>query len=610
MNRTIAEEIIESVDIVDYIAEAVNLRRRGVNFVGLCPFHQEKTPSFTVSPEKKIFKCFGCGKAGNVITFAVEYYGFTYAEAIRELAKRAGIRLETTTIKEKEEVSRKNQILQALEYAKKFYQRVLFTQSGIVALEYLKNRGYNHSTITEFEIGYSPGGRDTLFREMTSQGFLPEILLAAGLIKKKDVSEEEYHDVFRERIIFPIHNTTRKVVGFGGRVLKEINNQPKYINSPQTEVFDKSKLLFGLFKGINDIRSKEAVVLVEGYADVISLHQAGVKNAIASCGTSLTIEQLNLIARYCKTIYIAYDGDEAGQKATERAIQLALPLGFEVFIVKLIENEDPDSIVKKFGARTFNNLLDNSKSFLSYLFEIAQNKNVFTRPAKKSQFIQYCLDLITQIPDKLQHYDYIQELANLLLMSYSQLDAIYKEKQKLEKEQQKRNIPPNKALEIPKTPIAENLIPEEEYLLSICIESPEAIEALEKVYKFAPEDMLTTKGKEYFSLLKSHKSKNPISSIISDISVDENTRNFFINLAFSKQEPSKNWERFGFTPSEKDVHKILRDAFTRLKIKKIENKIQDVHRMIVQDSLNKEKHLKELQDLTRTKQKLLNSLKK
>ncbi len=610
MYRTIAEEIIESVDIVDYIAEAVNLRRRGVNFFGLCPFHQEKTPSFTVSPEKKIFKCFGCGKAGNVITFAVEYYGFTYAEAIRDLAKRAGIRLETNTIKEKEEVSRKNQILQALEYAKKFYQRVLFTQSGIVALEYLKNRGYNHSTITEFEIGYSPSGWDTLFREMTSQGFLPEILLAAGLIKKKEGSEDEYYDVFRERIIFPIHNTAGKVVGFGGRVLKEINNQPKYINSPQTEVFDKSKLLFGLFKGRNDIRSKEAVVLVEGYADVISLHQAGIKNAIASCGTSLTIEQLNLIARYCKTIYIAYDGDEAGQKATERAIQLALPLGFEVFIVKLIENEDPDSIVKKFGARTFNNLLDNSKSFLSYLFEIAQNKNVFTRPAKKSQFIQYCLELIIQIPDKLQHYDYIQELANLLLMSYSQLDAIYKEKQKLEKEKQKRNILPDKAPEIPKTPIPENLIPEEEYLLSICIESPEAIEALEKVYKFAPEDMLTTKGKEYFSLLKSHKSKNPISSIISDISVDENTRNFFINLAFSKQELSKNWERFGFTPTEKDIHKILRDAFTRLKIKKIEKKIQDVHRMIVQDSLNKEKHLKELQDLTRTKQKLLNSLKK
>ncbi len=606
---TIAEEIIESIDIVDYISEAVNLRRRGVNFVGLCPFHQEKTPSFTVSPEKKIFKCFGCGKAGNVITFAVEYYGFTYSEAIRELAKRAGIRLETTTIKEKEEVSRKNQILQALEYAKKFYQRVLFTQSGIVALAYLKNRGYNQSTISEFEIGYSPSGWDALFREMTPQGFSPEILLAAGLIKKKEGSEDEYYDVFRERIMFPIYNTTGKVVGFGGRVLKEIDNQPKYINSPQTEVFDKSKLLFGLFKGRNEIRSKESVVLVEGYADVISLHQAGIKNAIASCGTSLTIEQLNLISRYCKTIYIAYDGDEAGQKATERAIQLALPLGFEVFVVKLIENEDPDSIVKKFGPRTFNNLLDNSKSFLSYLFEIAQVKNVFSRPAKKSQFIQYCLELITQIPDKLQHYDFIQELSNLLIMPYSQLDAIYREKQKLEKEKQKRNIP-DIAAEISKTPVPEKLIPEEEYLLSICVEIPEALEALEKVYKFNPEDMLTTKGKEYFSLLKSHKSKNPISSITSDTSIDENTRNFFINLAFSKQEPSKNWERFGFTQIDKDIHKILRDAFTRLKIKKIEIKIQEVHKKIVEDSANKEKHLKELQDLTRAKQKLLSSLKK
>jgi len=609
MNKELTEEIIETIDIVDYISEAVNLRRRGTNFVGLCPFHQEKTPSFTVSSEKKIFKCFGCGKAGNIITFAMEYYGLTYPEAIRELAKRAGIKINTLSHGKKEETSHKDKILQALEYAKKYFQRVLLTQSGAVALAYLKNRGYTQNIINEFEIGYAPSGWDTLFHEMTSKGFSPEILLDAGLVKKKEGTENEFYDVFRERIMFPIYNTMGKVVGFGGRILKEVDNQPKYINSPQTEVFDKSKLLFGLFKGRNEIRSKESVVLVEGYADVIALHQAGIKNAIASCGTSLTSEQLHQIARYCKTIYIAYDGDEAGQKATERAIQLALPLGFEVLVVKLIENEDPDSIVKKFGAQAFHNLLDKAKSFLGYLFEIAQSKGILSRPAKKSQFIQYCLELISQIPDKLQHYEYIQELANLLLMPYSQLEGLFNEKLKIEKEisrkVQTEHKPINQTIqqEI-------KILPEEEYLMLICLEEPEAIDVLENVYKFESSNMVTQEGKELFSLIYSHKGKNPLNSILSNIAVDEKTKNYFINLVFSKEKTSKNWEKFGYTEIENDFHKIIRDAFTRLKIKKIEFKTREVQKLITQDPLNQDKHLKELQELVRTKQKLINSLKK
>lgn len=263
MKADLREEIIEAIDIVDYIGEAVNLRRRGVNFVGLCPFHQEKTPSFTVSPEKKIFKCFGCGKSGNVITFAIEYYGLTYHEALKELANRAGIRYEPLTEKAKEELTKRDKILQALEYAKKYYQKVLYTQSGNVALAYLANRGYTKATIAEFEIGYAPSGWDNLLKELTSAGFSKEILLEAGLIKQKEHSPNEFYDLFRERIMFPIHNHSGKVVGFGGRILKEVENQPKYLNSPQTELFDKSKLLFGLFKGRNEIRAKESVILVE-----------------------------------------------------------------------------------------------------------------------------------------------------------------------------------------------------------------------------------------------------------------------------------------------------------------------------------------------------------
>ncbi|MGC8749029.1 MAG: DNA primase [Candidatus Kapaibacteriota bacterium] len=608
MKLDLREKIIESIDIVDYIGEAVPLRRRGANFVGLCPFHQEKTPSFTVSPDKRIFKCFGCGKSGNIINFAIEYYGLTYSEALRELAKRAGIRYEPLTDKAKEEISKRDRILQALEFAKKYYQKVLFTQSGSVALAYLTHRGYTRTTIAEFEIGYSPAGWDNLMREMTSAGFTTDILLDAGLIKQSDGTTNKYYDLFRERVMFPIHNHTGKVVGFGGRILKEIDNQPKYLNTPQTEVFDKSKLLFGLFKGRNEIRSKEAVILVEGYADVVALHQAGFKNAIASCGTSLTEEQLHQIARYCKTIYIAYDGDEAGQKATERAIQMALPLGFEVLVVKIIEGEDPDSIVTKYGAKAFHNLLDNAKSFLQYLFEIAESKSIFQRPAQKSKFVHYCLDLISKIPDRLQHNDFIQELADLLSSPYTQLQALFKEKAKIENEKVSSGMAlpqPSVTFQITK----EEIEPEEEHLISFCLEFPETFDLL-KIKKFKAEDMITENGKALFSILETHFGKDILNNILLDQQVEQDKKDYFVNLVFSKEKLSEKWEKFGYEIEEKDIHKILEDIFTKLKVKKIDLLVKEIRQKMVEDPGNKELYLKKIQEELGRKQKLLKILRR
>lgn len=609
MKEDIREQIIESIDIVDYISEAVNLRRRGANFVGLCPFHQEKTPSFTVSPDKKIFKCFGCGKSGNVITFAMEFYGFSYPEALKELAKRAGLRFEPLSEKAKEEISRRDKILQALDYAKKYYQKVLFTQSGTLALNYLLSRGYTRSTIAEFEIGYAPPGWDSLYKELTSAGFPKDILIEAGLIKPKEGSSGEFYDTFRDRIMFPIYNQMGKVVGFGGRLIKEIENQPKYINSPQSEVFDKSRLLFGLFKGRNVIRSKESVVLVEGYADVVALHQAGIKNAIASCGTSLTEEQLHQIARYCKTIYIAYDGDEAGQKATERAIQLALPLGFEVLVVKLIEGEDPDSIVKKFGPKAFNNLLDNAKSFLQFLFEIAHNKLILKRPAQKSQFIHYCLNLISSIPDRLQHIDYIQELADLLNLPFSQLETLFKEKAKLEtkKPPQKENV---SNTEIGLVAKKKELEPEEEHLLQLCIEYPKSLEFLATINKFDSSQMITESGREFFSIIEQHQGKDILNNIIVDPSIEQDKKDYFVNLVFSKEKFSENWERFGHNLEDKDFQKLLEETFIKFKIKKIECIVKELRKKMLEEPENQDALLKKMQEYLVSKQKLLNKIRK
>lgn len=609
MKQDLKEQIIEAIDIVDYISEAVSLRRRGANFVGLCPFHQEKTPSFTVSPEKKIFKCFGCGKSGNVITFAVEYYGLSFTEAIKELAKRAGLRYEQFSEKAKEELSKRDSIFQALEYAKKYYQKVLYTQSGLVALQYLASRGYNRAIISEFEIGYAPSGWNNLLRELTSAGFPKQILLEAGLIKLKEGSSEEYYDVFRDRIMFPIYNAMGKVVGFGGRTLKEIENQPKYLNTQQTEVFDKSKLLFGLFKGRNEIRSKESVILVEGYADVIALHQAGFKNAIASCGTSLTEEQLHQIARYCKTIYIAYDGDEAGQKATERALQLALSLGFEVLIIKLIEGEDPDSIVKKYGAKAFHNLLDNALNFLEYLYQLAQAKSILSRPAKKSKFVQYCLHLISTIPDRLQHIEYIQYLADLLALPYSQLETLFKEKAKIEQEKIPSENQPT-SIQIPTVIPLQDIFPEEEQLLTICIESTKSLDYLQTLHKFNANHMLTDKGKMFFRILETHKGKDTLNNILNDSEVNQEIKDYFLNLAFSKEKLSENWEKYGISIQEKDYQKVVEDVFIKFQIKKIDLTVAEMRKQIMQNPENQETLLKKIQEQLIKKQKLLNKIKK
>ncbi len=615
MDRHIYEKIIEQIDIVEVISEAVKLRRRGANFVGLCPFHQEKTPSFTVSPEKKIFKCFGCGKSGNAISFLMEFYEMSFYEALKELANRAGIKLEPQSYdKSKEEITRREQIFQALQSAKMFYQKTLFTQGGLVALNYLKNRGYVSKTIEDFGLGYSPSGWDTLAREFTSKGFTTEILVAAGLIKQRENKPNEYYDVFRERVMFPIYDRAGKVVGFGGRILKETEDQAKYINSPQSEVFDKSKLLFGLYQGKNEIRGKDSAILVEGYADVISLHQAGFKNAVASCGTSLTTEQLQVLQKYCKTLYIAFDGDEAGKKATERAIQLALPLGFEVLVVKINEGEDPDSIVRKYGANAFHRLIDNAISFVKYFVDIAQEKDILTRPAQKSLLIKLILKHISRIPDKLQHDDYLSELAELVRVSYSQLRELYKSKEKIQLEpdfyfDDPKEISETQATAPKVSDLVHELLPEEKNLLKVCLNHKEVIDFLEKIYKFNFSKMISTVGQELYKILQTHKGKDLINSILVDMEVGEKYKDTIVDLSMDVFQPSPNWYRFSSETKEVDFSKVAKEVYSRLRIKQIDLEKQQLQTQLKSNPILVSDIAKRLQDLAYERQKLISGLK-
>lgn len=612
----VRNEIIERIDIVDIITEHIELRRRGSNFVGLCPFHNEKTPSFTVSPEKKIYKCFGCGKSGNVITFLMEILDLSFGDALKELAKRAGIKLENFDSKDvKAEVSRKEQLLVAIEQANRFFQIALNTQSGYIARTYLANRGYLPYIIQEFQIGYAPAGWDLLFNELKKKGTPPDIIVEAGLAKKKETGTEEYYDIFRDRIIFPIRNTIGKVVGFGARSIKEEPSQPKYINSPQTTLFDKSKLLFGLFEGRNEVRRQKSAILVEGYADVITLHQAGFRNSIASCGTSLTVEQLNLLTKYCKTIYLAYDSDEAGQNATMRAIRLALPLGFEVLVVILSEGEDPDSFIRKNGSSAFRSLIEKAIGFVEFFIRDAERKDLLGRPAQKSQLIHSILELINQIPDPIQHDDFLNQLANLMKIPYSQIQILYKEKAKISSKSEGMPLKETEEVNNIQVRIEESkdakteLFPEEMNLIYYCLKENRNLDFVRTALKFGSNNMMSDLGKKLFEIMEQHNGHDILQNVLLDDKIELDLKTKLVDMSFVSEEISQNWRKFGFDTEDSDIDKVLSDIATRIKIRHIEKELIAIKAGLNDPGSNLPELLQKYQELIKRKQKLLSSLR-
>ncbi|HRT67855.1 MAG TPA: DNA primase, partial [Bacteroidota bacterium] len=361
----IKQEILERSDIVEIISESVFLKKVGKNFVGLCPFHSEKTPSFNVSQEKKIYKCFGCGRSGNVFTFLMENNGMTFREAMNYLAKRYGIAIDTTQ-ENKEKKSKQEDILNVMEEATNYYQSLLKKKSGASCREYFEKRGISQQTIEEFRLGYSPDSFNETSNYLRSKGYSDEILLDAGLLVQNE--KGNLYDRFRGRAMFPITDIFGRVIAFGARLISDDKSQPKYINSPQTMLYDKSSVLYGLSQAKSQIINKKEAILVEGYMDVITMHQWGYKNAVASSGTSLTAEQLKLLSRYTKNLNILYDADEAGQNAAERAIEIALQQEFDISIITLPEGEDPDSILREQGPNAFRKYLDGKLNFIEFLF--------------------------------------------------------------------------------------------------------------------------------------------------------------------------------------------------------------------------------------------------
>ncbi|MFO8236424.1 MAG: DNA primase [Bacteroidales bacterium] len=415
IDRETVERIVETAEITDVVQDFVNLKKRGANYLGLCPFHNEKTPSFTVSSSKGIFKCFGCGKGGNAVNFIMEHEHLSYPEALRYLAKKYNIEIKEKELsaEEIEERNLRDSLLIVTKFANKYFIDKLHKheEGRAVGLSYLRERGIRDDMIAKFELGYSLDKWDDLTKEAQKNGYKLQYLEKCGLTINK---QERQYDRFRNRIMFPIHSLSGNVIGFGGRIIKHSEKSAKYVNSPESEIYHKSRVLYGLYQAKKAVTQQNKCYLVEGYTDVISLHQAGIENVVASSGTSLTEEQIRLIKRFTPNITIIYDGDTAGLKASLRGIDLILEQGMNVKILMLPEGEDPDSFSKKNNASDFQKYIEEKEEdFITYKTKLL-SKEAEHDPVNKANLISDIVRSISMIPDGITRSVYIKDCSGLM----------------------------------------------------------------------------------------------------------------------------------------------------------------------------------------------------
>src|SRR6201986_2862215 len=410
------DRIMEAIDIVEVVGEFVQLKKRGAHYVGLSPFANERTPSFTVSPAKGIFKDFSSGKGGSAITFLMELEKFTYPEALKWLEKKYGIEVEETveSIENREEENHRESLMIVTGYAAKFFhESLLETDEGkSIGLSYFKERGFSNDTIKKFELGYSPDQWEAFTGQALKEGYQQEFLEETGLSVNRD--NGSLYDRYRGRVMFPIHSFTGRVIAFGGRTLKSDKNVPKYVNSPESEIYHKSNVLYGLYFAKKAIRDEDNCYLAEGYADVISVFQAGIENVVASSGPSLTVKQIRLISRLTKNITILYDGDAAGIKASLRGLDMILEEGLNVKVVLFPDGHDPDSYVRLVGTSAFKKYIaDTRKDFIIYKADILL-KDAGNDPIKKAEVIREIVESVAKIPDSIKASVFIKECSYLL----------------------------------------------------------------------------------------------------------------------------------------------------------------------------------------------------
>jgi len=396
----IKEQVKEATDIVAVIGQYVTLRKRGASHIGLCPFHTEKTPSFNVHADRGFFHCFGCGKGGDVFAFLMEHEGWSFPEALKYCADRAGIRLPERSRDDDAQARRRQEVYDALALADEIYRRALFASAGTVALDYLKKRGFKEETLKRIGVGYAPPPFDTLMKTARARGLKPQAFLAAGLVleSKLAAASDQPYDRFRHRVTFPIHNLSGKVVGFGARAISP-DDQPKYLNSPETEIYHKGRILYGLWTAREAIRRADRAFVVEGYLDWLTMIEFGIENVVAVSGTAFTIEQAELLGRFCKRMTLIFDADSAGQRATLRGIDIAFNAGVGVDVAILPSGDDPDTYLRREGKARFESLVAAAPSIVEYRVDVARKESGGLDFLTKERLANEFLSLAGKITD-------------------------------------------------------------------------------------------------------------------------------------------------------------------------------------------------------------------
>lgn len=412
------QRIMDATRIEEVIGEFVSMKKRGTNYIACCPFHDEKTPSFSVSPTKNLYKCFGCGESGNAVGFLMKHEHYTYPEALRWLAKKYHIEVEEEemTAEQKERQTERDGLFHVSEFAQQYFAQLLYEDEmgKAIGLSYFHNRGLTDNVIKVFGLGYSLDEWDNFTKHARSSGYSDNVLQKTGLTIFKD--DGKSYDRFKGRVMFPIFSVSGRVLGFSGRILSKEKQAAKYVNSPDSEIYNKSHILYGLYQAKNSIAKQDKVYLVEGNIDVISMYQSGVENTVASCGTSLTVEQIRLMRRYTKNVTVLYDGDKAGIKAAFRAVNMLFEEGLHVRVVLFPDGEDPDSYAQKYGSTRLQEYLkENETNFILFKTKVLADE-VKGDPIRKAEVLGEIVRTIALVPDLLERTEYVKQCASLLQM--------------------------------------------------------------------------------------------------------------------------------------------------------------------------------------------------
>ena len=612
------DEIFETVKIEEVISDFITLKKRGVNLLGLCPFHNEKTPSFTVSPTKGIYKCFGCGEGGNSVSFLMDKEHYTYPEALKYLAKKYNIEIveEEMTVEQAKAANEKDSLYILSSFANDFFIEKLWqTNEGkTIGLNYFKERGYNEEIIKKFGLGYSPKQKDSFTNTALNKLYSKDYILKSGL--GFEIENTGVVDRFRERVMFPIHSFSGRILGFGGRALNP-NAKAKYQNSPESPIYNKSKVLYGIFFAKNSISKKNNCFLVEGYTDVISLHQKGIENVVSASGTSLTIEQIKLINRFTKNITILFDGDNAGIKASFRGVDMILKEGMNVKVVPFPDNEDPDSFAQKSSEEELSRFLETEAiDFITYKTNIL-NAESEKDPIKRVAIIKDIIRSIALIPDYLTRTEYCKVCSKLLDVKENVL------LRDIDQERKKINLSQNIKKEVPKEKPKKisgdlKLKKYEEEIIRIILNygneninfDDEKINISEFVISELESDKIEITNEPHNKIFSDIKNLNKSKSKLNQsffISHSNNEINkLAVDLLSSEHVISDNWalKHKIYTGSEShNLKKTTEKAVLMLKLQHVDDKIQKIQNKI-QNSSIKETDFVLLNNLIKIKNKI------